>query len=352
MRKKKGIIFLDKKRKKKGVGLPVPMPKKGITLKKLEKRQQMIIILAAIVAIILGTILARRPNAYQVSLGEKVLGIVKGDQVPDQSLEVVIASLKDKYQSEVKLINQPKIEPVRASRKKLITPDYLIAQLKENIDYEIKMVDLVIDGKSMGVFASKAEAEKLIQEIVNKYIPEGVTAIKEAGLAAKVSFDPIFAKEDRLVDPERLYDQLTKTKEEGRIYIIAPGDNLWLIAEKNDMTVEELLKINPNITEKTVLQIDQEINVKIDKPEVSVKVVEEYKKEEDFMPEPIVTEDADQYVTYKKQVSPGKKGKKEVTINNIYIDGLLQETINKEIEILDQGEGERIVVGTKKTAAL
>lgn len=348
MSKKKRIISLDKKRKNKRFGLSVPMPKKGITLRRLEKRQQMIIIVAAVVAIIIGMILVRRPNAYQVSVGENVLGIVKGDQVPDQSLEVVVATLKEKYQSEVKIITQPQVEPVRASKKKLITPDYLISQLKENVDYEIKMIDLVIDGTSVGIFASQAEAEKLIQEIINKYIPEGVTDIKEATLAAEVKFNPVFVKEDSLADPEKVYAALTKTKEEGKVYTITPGDNLWVIAGKNDMTIEELLKVNPDLTEETVLQIDQEINVKIDKPAVSVKVVEEYKKEEEFMPEPIVTEDADQYVTYRKQVSPGKKGKKEVTINNIYMDGLLQETINKEIEILDQGESERIVVGTKK----
>ncbi|HHX63216.1 MAG TPA: hypothetical protein GX707_21265, partial [Epulopiscium sp.] len=152
MSKRKRIISLDKKRKNKGFGLSIPMPKKGITLRKLEKRQQMIIIVAALVAIIIGMILARRPNAYQVSIGDHVLGIVKGEQVPDQSLEVVVASLKEKYQSEVKIITQPQIEPIRASKKKLITPDYLISQLKENVDYEIKMVDFIIDGTSVGIF--------------------------------------------------------------------------------------------------------------------------------------------------------------------------------------------------------
>lgn len=335
-------------RKKKSTGKIVQMPKKGLTLNKLEKRQQRIIITAALVAIIIGIILVTRPNAYEVSVEEEVLGIVKNEQIVQQSLDVVTATLKEKYHSEVKVVTQPGVKPVHASKRKLVTPDYLISKIKENVAYEIEMIDLVVDGTSRGIFVNKEAAEKLIKQVVDKYMPEGVTEIKEAKLAANVDFKPVFVSEESVSDPEEVYKALTKTQEEGKVYTLVAGDNLWVIAEKNDMTMQELIKVNPGITENTVLQIGQELNVKVDKPAVSVKIVEEYKKEETFMPEPIVTEDADKYVTYRKQANPGKKGKKEVTINNIYIDGLLQETINKNIEILDKGESERIVVGTKQ----
>ena len=348
MNKKKPIISLAERRNKRQTGKSVSIPKKGITLNKLEKRQQRIIIVAGLIAVIIGVFLVTRPNAYEVSVEDEVIGIVKGEQVVQQSLDVVTATLKDKYKSEVKVVTQPQVKPVHASKKKLVTPDYLISKIKENVAYEIQMIDLVIDGKSRGIFVNKEAAEKLIEEVVSKYIPEGIAEIKESKLEANVDFKPVFVSEDSISDSDEVYKALTKTEEEGKVYTLVAGDNLWAIASKNDMTVQELLTVNPDITEATVLQIGQELNVKIDKPAVSVRIVEEYKKEEEFMPEPIVTEDADKYVTYRKQVSPGKKGKKEITINNIYIDGLLQETINKDINVLDQGESERIVVGTKQ----
>lgn len=339
--KKRMPISLAKVRKAKKMNLP----------QSLSKEKQIIILVATIIAIVIGVILVTRPNAYEVKVGEEVLGIVKGEQVPKESLDFVIASLKDKYKAEVRVVNEPEVSPVHASRKKLVTADYLISQIKQNVECEIQMIEFVVDGQSKGVFKNKEEVDQLIQKIVNKYIPEDIKEIKEAKLDANIDYKSIYVTEDQLSDPEKVYQQLTQTKEEGKVYSLVSGDNLWVIAEKNDMTVEEIIAINPGITEQTILQIGQELNVKIDKPEVSVKIVEEFKKEEEFMPEPIVTEDADKYVTYRKQVSPGKKGKKEVTVNNIYIDGLLQETINKEIVIKDKGESEKIVVGTKQLPA-
>lgn len=319
--------------------------------KSLPKEKVMIIIGAAIVAVIIGVFLITRPNAYEVTVGEEVIGIVKGEEVPGESLDVVIATLKDKYKAEVRVTNEPEVKPVRASRKKIVTPEYLISQIKDKVACEIQMVDFVINGESKGIFKSQADVDALIAKIIEKYIPEGVQDITERKLDADVDYKPVFVTEDQLADPDKVYEALTETKEEGKIYTVVSGDNLWVIADKNDMTVEGILGVNPGMTEETVLQIDQELNIKVDKPAVSVQVVEEFKKEEEFMPEPIVTEDADKYVTYRKQVDPGKKGKKEITINNIYIDGLLQETINKEIDVIDPGESEKIVVGTKKLPA-
>lgn len=317
----------------------------------LSKGKRIVILVATIVAIMIGVILVTRPNAYEVKVGEEVLGIVKGEQVPKESLDVVIASLKDKYKAEVRVVNEPVVNPVHVSRKKLVTPDYLITQIKQRVKCEIQMIEFVVDGQSKGVFKNKEEVDKLIQKIIDKYIPQDIKEIKTAKLDANVDYKNIYVTEDQLSDPEKVYEELTKTKEEGKLYTLVSGDNLWAIAEKNDMKIDEIIAINPGITEQTVLQIGQELNVKIDKPEVSVRIIEEFKKEEEFMPEPIVTEDADKYVTYRKQVTPGKKGKKEVTVNNIYIDGLLQETINKEIDIIDKGESERIVVGIKQLPA-
>lgn len=335
---------------------PIPFNRKRLIKQKqlpagLSKQKLAMVLGAGIVAIIIGVFLVTRPNAYEVAVGGEVLGIVKGEQVPEESLQVVIASLREKYGSEVRVVTEPQVTKVHATKKKLVTPDYLISQIKENVQCQVQMVEFRLDGESKGIFKSKEDIDRLIKRIVDNYIPEEIGEIKEAKLEAKVDYKDVYVTEDQLSDPEKVYEALTKTKEEGKVYTLVPGDNLWVIAEKNDMTVEELLIINPEITEQTILQIDQELNVKVNKPEVSVRMVEELKKEQEFMPEPIVTEDADKYVTYRKQVSAGKPGKKEVTIHNIYLDGLLQETINKEIEIIDKGEPERIVVGTKKLPA-
>jgi len=314
------------------------------------QQQNLLIIVSVVAAIIVGIFLVTRPNAYEVKLGEEVLGIVKGESVPEEALEVVAATLRDKYKTDVRMIMEPEITPVRASKKKQVTADYLISQIKKNVEYEIRMVEFIVDGQSQGIFKSKAEIDELIQRIIDNNMPEEIkdtNHIVEAKLDAQVDYKDVYVKEDKLSDPEEVYNKLTKTREEGEVYTLESGDNLSIVASKNNISIEELLKLNPGMTESTVLQIGQELNVKINKPEVSIKIVEEYKKEEEFMPEPIITEDADKFASYRRTIEPGKKGRKEITINNIYIDGILKETINKEIDIIDKGESEKIVVGIK-----
>ncbi len=279
-------ISLDKARKAKQVQRNIP------------KGKQIIILISAIIAIILGLVLVTRPNAYEVKVGDEVIGIIKNQQVLDESLDVVIAMLKEKYKAEVKVVNEPILSPVHVSKKDVVTPDYLISQIKQSVQWEIQMVEFVVDGQSKGIFKSREEVDKLIKKITDKYISKDMQDIKEAKLEASVDYKDVYATEEELSDPEKIYAELTKTEEEGQVYTVKSGDNLWGIAAKSDMKIDEIIAINPGLTEQTVLQIGQELNVRIDKPAVSVRIVEEVKKD-------------------------------EVIINNIYIDGLLQESITK-----------------------
>ena len=110
--KKNAPISLSKVNKKRRFSMSAPLPRKGFTLNKLERRNQIIIISAIVIAVVLGVVIATRPNAYQVSVGDTVLGIVKGEEVPEQSLEVVAAGLREKYKTDVRVVTQTDIQPV------------------------------------------------------------------------------------------------------------------------------------------------------------------------------------------------------------------------------------------------
>ena len=293
-------ISLDKARKSKQLQRAIP------------KGKRLIILLSAILAIILGVVLVTRPNAYEVKVGDEVIGIIKSEQVLEESLDIVVAMLKEKYKAEVKVVNEPILNTVHASKKDIVTADYLISQIKKNVQCEIQMVEFIIDGQSKGIFKSKEEIGKLIKRITDKYISKDMQVIKEARLEASIDYKNVYVTEDKLSDPEKVYDELTKTQEEGRVYTVRSGDNLWAIAEKNEMKIDEIIWFCKGFYPTWDDSLANELKAKLEllgskkvgelsrgtqaKLAVSVRIVEEVKKEDGV-------------------------------INNIYIDGLLQETI-------------------------
>lgn len=50
-------------------------------------------------------------------------------------------------------------------------------------------------------------------------------------------------------------------KDGSQIYVVVSGDMMWKIAQKNDLTLEQLLALNPQISSPNLIYIDQKINV-------------------------------------------------------------------------------------------
>lgn len=111
-------------------------------------------------------------------------------------------------------------------------------------------------------------------------LKEGETRIKDIILKEKVSGVTVGVSPDKIVSPDDAVKLLLEGTLEKETYKVAAGDVLGTIAAKYNLTSAELLAINPGITDSTVLQIGQEINVTVLKPLINVEVLYEKKAEE------------------------------------------------------------------------
>src|SRR5699024_6025073 len=126
-----------------------------------------------------------------------------------------------------------------------------------------------------------------------------------------------------------------------------PGDCLGCIAEKYDLTKQDIIRLNPDLTEETLLQLDQEINVTAAKPLLTVKSVETFEEDVvlDYTLEVETSEEM--YRGDSRVTQEGEEGLKKVTYQITKENG---EEVEKKVlneEIVAEPVNKVIIKGTK-----
>lgn len=105
--------------------------------------------------------------------------------------------------------------------------------------------------------------------------------LKELKYGDTVEVVEAYLLPEDLTDRETAIEEVTKDQEKNQIYQIQSGDTLGGIAYSNDLTIEELVAMNPDIeNENSVIREGQEIIVTVPEPELSVERTElEYYEE-------------------------------------------------------------------------
>lgn len=156
------------------------------------------------------------------------------------------------------------------------------------------------------------EARKVSTEALPE-LKENETRMKDLILKEKVSGVTVEVSPEQVVSPDDAAKLLLEGTLEQETYKVAAGDVLGTIASKHNLTSAELMAINPGITESTLLQIDQELNVTVLKPLINVEVQYE-KKAEEVIPHTKKVEETDEmYKGDTKVKQEGSDGKKVAT---------------------------------------
>ena len=147
---------------------------------------------------------------------------------------------------------------------------------------EAEAIGIQIDEETALYVKDMADFEEVIQELTLQTVTEEELAEFEARQQSTESLPPLKENETRLatiqfsadIQPtegqttpeevrsvEEAMTLLNKGTLEEKKYAVREGDVLGKIANAHQMSTAKLLEINPGITEDTVLQIGQELNV-------------------------------------------------------------------------------------------
>lgn len=121
---------------------------------------------AAVIITITGIWLGTRNNAYAISIDGQVVGIVKYKEEAQQAYEHVLAQITEEAGKPVVVNEILEIEPVHASRKTIETTAEMANTILDTVSYEVEAYEIVVDGTSYAVVATREDAASVLQEMV------------------------------------------------------------------------------------------------------------------------------------------------------------------------------------------
>ncbi len=212
------------------------------------------------------------------------------------------------------------LEPDRSRELNVLTTKI------EKVSEELPVID-------KPVIFPKAGALLKIEEIYDSAFETRSADSFEFGIR-KIDFDEnvevvqAYVDADKISTLDEAIEAVTKTSEKSKKYEVVAGDTLGGIAEKNDMSIEDIIKLNtvtiPN--ENATIRVGDEITISSPEPELSVLRTERRYYEENY-DEDVVYIDNDEWYTNEQVVRQQPvTGYRKVVADVTYRNAELQST--------------------------
>lgn len=229
-------------------------------------------------------------------------------------------------------------------RRELISDD----EFEETLSDTLGVVDyayvLYVDGEKVVATTRSGALEDLLEQLklgyetadtVNAYFVEDVDIRQE------------YVESSYVMNLGYIAEILNETKEGEVTYTVTSGDSYYSIAEKYDLSVEALMKLNPGYDPK-ILRVGDVLTISNAVPYLTVVNVERQRYVQDVPYQVEYTDDSSMYQGEYKVTSPGVYGKADMTANVTYING--EETEREVVAsvTLSQPVTEQQLRGTKE----
>ena len=203
-----------------------------------------------------------------------------------------------------------------------------VKELERELNDEIGLVTygytLYIDGESVGATEYQGALEALLEQLQQASVSKDTLSVD---FVEDVKVVEGYIPTDTLVNLGRIAETINSTKVGEETYTVVKGDTWSRIAERYDMSNEQLLALNPGydvnrINIGDVLVLSKEV------PYLTVKVTERQNYVENVEYDVVYQDDASMYQGDTKVLDPGEYGKADVVADVEYVNGI--ET-NREI---------------------
>ncbi|MDF1510626.1 M23 family metallopeptidase [Robertmurraya sp. DFI.2.37] len=310
-------------------------------------------------------------TVYYVYVDDQFVGTVSDKEIVENVVEAKVEKTKDDFSNQLPLAVGPKLTyvPEQVFESVSNQDDKVVAEkLEKLLSIEAVATEILIDEKVPVYVKDEAAANQVMKALKLKYVSEEEWQQAQQIMNEKESLPPLKEGETRVVDvrfskemtlsqnkvsPKQILsvddavNYLTKGTLEEKKYKVKEGDVLGQIANDHDMTLEQLIKLNPGLTEDSLLKIDQELNVTFLQPLVEVIVEKEVFQKETIPFEKEVIEDSSMYKGDTKVKQEGKDGLREVTYKVSEQNGKQTQKVVIDENILQEPMSHVAIKGTK-----
>ena len=290
-----------------------------------------------------------KTRAFSIKFGDEILGTIRDKEEAQKLIDQIEKELASTYDVEIVLDKKLDFIDTHAKDEEIITETDLRKNIKSKLTFLVSGYVLQIDGKDIGAFKTKKEADELLYAVKSPYIEE----INENSNIEEVTFveDVKVVKKDiplsNIKSIEEVKSVIATGTSEEKTHIVEEGESYWTIAAKNNMTVDELISANPG-KDPEKIYLGDEISLIVPKPLITIATVEEVQYEQELAYETKIEQNTSMYKNEKKVKVKGVKGKSNILAKITKHNGVeVGRKIIKE-EIISKPVDELIVKGTKK----
>lgn len=311
---------------------------------------------------------------YHIYYGSNPLGMVDNKEVINQIInEAISKAEKENPHLDYVLAKDLTIIPEKTFDLES-NNEQTISALRNVIAVKPHAVAIVIDGKPVVYVKNKADAEKVLHSFQTQFVPDKVlkqvallsnnqmvpvdhmskvetnkdSEIEKVHLSKGVSF-----QDDKVDQPSEIMDvtdavhTLTYGDLKSSDYTVQEGDTLGGIAENFNMSLSELLSLNPKIDANSYINVGDTLTVKEPEPYLELVVEKEATQYEDIDFKKIVKENDSMYKGETKVIQQGQKGKKRVKYNLTLKNGKVVKKTPLSEAVLEKPREEIVEEGTK-----
>jgi murein DD-endopeptidase MepM/ murein hydrolase activator NlpD len=308
---------------------------------------------------------------FHVYIQDEFIGTVADKKEIESFIQKQLASMEETYKEiDLEVESEVTYIPEQAFQfSPSIEVEEVLNQVESKLDIKANVSALVIDGEEVAFVPDEASAQDVIDSLVLEHVSEedlaqfekrqadptqtlpelkeNQTRLLDVKLSKEVSFVETKVNPDEVLAVEDVVTLFKKGTLEEKKYEVKSGDVLGTIADAHDLSLKQLLSLNKELKEDTVLRPGMELIVTYQKPLAEVEVKKEVYKTEEVPFEKKVVEDSDMFKGDTKVKQEGSEGLKGVTYSVTEQNGQVVEKETLNTTVLKEAVEEVIIKGTK-----
>lgn len=213
-------------------------------------------------------------RCYEVFFDENYVGIIRNKQTFQEILTDFKNSLQDENNAEISISNNIKYIETHAEDYEISSHDEIVRRIGSQIQYNILAYGIKVNGEILGELMTAEEAENILLDIKAPYEAKAANSeILSMEFAQEVEIVKVEVSKYEIDDYDKLLNYLRNGSKEEKIHTVEEGDNLWIIADRYNLSVDELISANPSV-DPVLIHPGDELSLIVPKPFIGIKTVE------------------------------------------------------------------------------